>query len=354
MTIGVAACGGSSGPNVGQVKADFNNPSGSAKDTQGIAGAAGAQENLNSTGGAGFTGGGVPGFSLTARDLVHTGFAPLVPHNLLADEIAQLRNFLLGKQTFGLGDTNGTTSSGSVISQCVNSADIQQKYQSQLQGAAADFQSSGHASFDISTSVDLGSCANSGYTGSFDMELKGDISRSGNSANITINVGMNLHTVCESASGACLNGGFAEELALQGTSASAGTNSTGGTSGSGSLNFTLAWDFTASKGTENIHEKGGERLAASGSGTMGQAQYELLFYVKNSAGKEVSYVLQITADSSGNATLTLKCSDGNLSCTRAADGSGQCTGTVDGQAYMGGWDAGAYTAAKAAQDVNKM
>src|SRR5205807_240896 len=141
--------------------------------------------------------------------------------------------------------------------------------QGQLQGAQADFAKSGHASFDISLSVDLSGCASSGYTGSFDMDVKGSIDRTASSASITVNMSMTMHSVCETTLGACVNGGLAEEMLISGASTSVSSGTSGSSSGSGNLSFTLAWNFTAtakdSAGVQqSITSKGGQRLAASG------------------------------------------------------------------------------------------
>jgi hypothetical protein len=358
LVAGVAACSGpNTGPNVDQVKADFDNPSGSAKDQQGVAATAGAQDNLESTGGAGFTGGGVPGFSLRAEGLVQTGFAPLIPHNLFADQIAELQDLVLGKQSFDLsgmsGMGSGASPSGSIISQCVSSKDVQQKFASQLQGAASDLKKSGHASFDISTTVDFSNCPNSGYTGSFDIELKGDINERAPSASVTLEVSVNLHTACQTASGVCIDGGIAEEDVINGSATVLSPNAGGARSGSGSISYLVAWDFTATKDSQTITEKGGSRVSLSGANGMRDASVELLFYVANSERQLVSYVLKVSADSNGTVTLELRCKDGNLTCTKMADGSAMCMGMVDGQPYMQSWDAALYAGAKASGGSKK-
>jgi hypothetical protein len=332
MTVGLAACGGSNGPNVGQVKQDFDHPTGSAKDQQGVAAAAGAQEQMTQSG-AGFTGGGVPGFSLRAEDLVHRGFAPFVPHNFFSAQIDQFKNYVLGQSTFALGDGT-TTSRSSLFDSCIDKNKLEDQIKSQA----------GQSSFQVSLSIDLSACAGSGYTGSFDINMSGQIERTASTAKITLEMTASMHSVCETATGTCIDGGLAEEAIV-------GGSTMGTSSSSGDFNFTLAWNWTATGKDKNglvrsLSSKGGERLAAQSSGGSGSAQYELLFYVKDGKGQEVSYVLRITADSMGNATLEIRCSDGSLTCTRAADGSAMCSGMVDGQMYSQSWDAMTYDSAK--------
>src|SRR5688500_43339 len=65
FSLALAACGGSKAPPIDQIKEDFNSPSGSTADKQGVAGAYSKQSNSGSAASVaagGFTGG---GFGLT-------------------------------------------------------------------------------------------------------------------------------------------------------------------------------------------------------------------------------------------------------------------------------------------------
>jgi hypothetical protein len=124
-------------------------------------------------------------------------------------------------------------------------------------------------------------------------------------------------------------------------------------SNAGATSYLVAWDFTATKGSETIPEKGGSRVSLSDANGAGDAFVELLFYVENSERQLVSDVLKVSADSTGTVTLELRCKDGNLTCTKMADGSAMCAGTVDGQPYTQSWDAAVYTGARASGGSKK-
>jgi len=103
--------------------------------------------------------------------------------------------------------------------------------------------------------------------------------------------------------------------------------------GLGSLEFITAWELSGQWNEEGTPRqatlRGALLLAASNTGGSDFGSIEYLFYVQTPEGGEESYVLSITAESSGpngTATLEIRGSDGELTCTINSDGSGMCTG----------------------------
>lgn len=106
--------------------------------------------------------------------------------------------------------------------------------------------------------------------------------------------------------------------------------------GLGSLEFITAWELNGQWNEDGAQRqaslRGALRLVASNTGGTDFGSIEYLFYVQTPDGTEASYILSITAESSGpngTATLEIRGSDGELTCTINSDGSGMCTGAFD-------------------------
>src|SRR5262245_7348646 len=96
-TLLLVACGG--GPDINQIKADFDSPSGSVKSKDGMAAASGS---LDASGSAVVVGGGgVPGTSLTASGK-NVGLWQLNARRTWEARATSLRDFLNGKSSQAL------------------------------------------------------------------------------------------------------------------------------------------------------------------------------------------------------------------------------------------------------------
>ncbi|MBI2376299.1 MAG: hypothetical protein HYV07_20055 [Deltaproteobacteria bacterium] len=294
MTL--AACGG--GPDIDQVKADFDSPNGSVKDKGTMLKANESRDASNPAlkvagGSSAFTG----GFGLTAADAT---WGRLHPANLLKNHISRTMAMRgspekIAARRFGMEDVD--LSAGG----CFNPADV---------SGGGSVSADGSAEGSFSFSMDL-SCV--GGTGSVDIDGEFEVSQT----KLYYLIEETFSDAC--FEGNCVNGSLLVELdAPEGLQLGIG----GGTS---SMKMLTAWDLTAKWNEGNAaHEastKGGMRLAAEGT----SGEFEYLVYVANADGAEVTYVLKATANETG-ATLMYKGADGEVNCTMSADGSGSCTG----------------------------
>jgi hypothetical protein len=340
MSAGLAACG-SSGPDLGQMQHDFDNPSGSGSDQQGLISATAKQEAGASSPVGSIAGGGVPGLALRAQGLP-SSFAQLAPR---AGGFAAFRDFYdraMGREQLALGS--------SASSDCLAQ---------QLTKGASGHESvnGGSVDADFSVSVDLGACGG-GLSGSLDVEAKEHIDTTSGQGNASLKY--TFHHVCDSSTNECVDGGMAANFTINGRA----TTTMGTTSGSLNETFIEGWDFTATGipdamgAPQTIHFKGAIRSALDAQGTNGtgtaNASVDYLVYVHSSSGQEVSYVVSITAMATstggmitGDVTVTIKCKDGTLTCSKSTDGSAMCTGTISGQMVSPSWSATDYANIKA-------
>ncbi|MBI4820120.1 MAG: hypothetical protein HY791_27845 [Deltaproteobacteria bacterium] len=300
-TLAVTACGG--GPDIDQVKADFDSPSGSVSDKSTMLKASESRDASNPAlkvagGSSAFTG----GVGLTMAD---AKWSRLHPANLLKNHIANsiaMRGSpeKLAARRFGQADISADVdlSAGG----CFNPADI---------SGSGSVGTDGSAEGSFSFSMDL-SCV--GGTGSVDIDGEYEVSQT-----------KLYYLVEETFADACFEGNCVNGSLLVEMDAPEGLQIGLGGSG-GSLKMLTAWDLTA-KWTEAgaSHEastKGGMRVAASS--TSGELEY--LVYVNDGGGSEVTYVLKISANENGGS-LSYKGGNGEVNCTVMADGSGSCTGS---------------------------
>lgn len=347
LAIGAVACGGG-GPDLGKVKQDFDHPTGSTKDQQGVISVTGKQSTMSSNAGLSL-GASVPGLGLTAEGADSDGFAEINPTRVFGNDIRAMRNLVLDQRTFGVV---GVTSSSDVS--CFNSPELIAKSRQ----AQSDYAKNGKAAFDASYTVDMASCQlDHKLSGKLAVNIKAEADSRGT---FSYTVKYDFHSVCDSASGACVNGGFITEASLDARSAQAtGSGGTRTQYGAGALNMISAWDYVAdiknaTGGTDSIAVKGGLRIKAAGDGTSSSASIEYLFYVRDSHGAEVSYVLKLAAMTGGDTTLEIRGSDGKLSCIQHANLSGSCTGTgADGQPFSIQWTESDYSSVTKSDNFKK-
>jgi hypothetical protein len=312
MAVALTACGGNK-PDIDQVKADFENPSGSVKDEQAVAGVAGKRDASN--GALGVIGGGVPGASLTAYGK-KSALEKLSPMNLFGARTVALKNIFAtnGIQRGALraaqfeGDAGG----------CGDSPEAQQAFESLFQDLYAQAASgSSSVEGDASFSLDVSSCSGGEATGTINVDLTIKAEQTGeNSGSFEMTYEMELVDLCETGGEqVCVNGNMIMQASMQGAE------------NSGNLEFIQAYDLEAkSAAGDAVKAKGGVRFGVFGDENGGTAKVEYLFYAKSTSGEEVSFVLEIVVNSDGSATLKYKGSDGELECSQDASGNGMCTG----------------------------
>lgn len=320
MAMLVSACGG--GPDVDQVKADFENPSGSTKDKNGVIAASGKQGTTNNSA-LGVAGGGIPGLGLTAEGR-STIFNKIAPRTVFGPKLTQIAAVAMKRSDLRVAQSETS---------CFDSSELQEA-SAELQAAAVKGEK---ASVSVSMSVDLGDCS-ADASGSLDLSM--DMTVDG--TKISYDVEYTFNNVCDKTSGECLDGGMAQQAAIDLSDMDA------------SIKSVSAWDFTATDGDGNsIHTKGGLRIGFSSDAMGDTAKIEYLLYVADSSGNEVSYVLTIEANgATGELTLAIRGSDGELTCSFSeATGSGMCSGTdSSGSSFEMSWTDGEYDAITSSED----
>lgn len=309
MAIAISACGG--GPDVDQVRADFENPSGSTKDKNGVIAASGKQEASDNSA-LSLAGGGVPGLGLTAT--TQKGFEKIGPMRFIAPQLRRL----------------GATSQALRVSQdddiinesCIDNAD-------ELAEALADADVSGGGDeVELSFTIEVGDASkcSSNLSGAFSISY--DLKVTATTQQIEAEAKYN--NVCDSDTGSCLDGSMIIAGNFDNTS--------------GSSEMLMAWDFTSQYTDEDgksqtIATKGGIRM----TNTATESTIEFLQYVRNSDGEEVSYVLKLGANVNGDVSLDIRGTDGELVCQFSeSTGTGTCSGMVDGESFDLSWSEDEY------------
>jgi hypothetical protein len=315
VAMAISACGG---PDIDKVKADFENPSGSAKDKNAVIAANGKQNTAGNSSALSLAGGGVPGLGLGS-----SAFTKIATKTIVARQIASIAQIGLHKSELRAQAASPA---------CFQSSDATQA----SQDLAEAFMTGGSASASYSISVNLADC-DVGASGSMEMSI--DMKVDGQTISYDSEVTMN--NVCEEATGSCVDGGMAQQGAIDLGSADMSNIF-------GSIKLVSAWDFTATfkdaaGKDQSIKSKGGLRIGYSSDANGESGKIEYLEYVTDASGNEVSYVLIIEANSNGDATLKIKCKDGELSCMFSESmGSGSCNGTIDGESFMVDWTSDDY------------
>jgi hypothetical protein len=321
--MALSACGGSKAPSIDQVQQDFNSPSGSVQDKEGVMqvsarqGASGSELALVGNV-AGSIGGGT---GLSARPL--RGFEQISPQALFGPYIAYTQRYLAGEQVQALATTQP----------CVDPTTIQSSL------ASGGFSASGgSASFNVT--ADFSKCT-SNVTGT--ANISGKIQVSAGSFTYTINE--TLNNVCQSdGTKSCVTG----EVDFKMSANTSGAGMTASSAFTMLTGYYLDISYTDAGGNAiKTNVKGGLRLAAnSSSATTGGFSYDYLFYAKSAAKAEVSYVLSLDAQSTDGTTsgsFTIKGTDGSIDCSVQSSGAGMCTATGSTMASIMWSDADAAT-----------
>lgn len=307
LGLALVACGGDV-PSTGQIKADFESPSGSTKSKQTVAGA--YTKNEASASGASLAGSFSPGLG----GLTQAGSGQLRKvgiGSMMAPHLARLQARLNGQSTQALGaDVD--------FAACVNNDEITQE----LTASLASGSTSG--SFDVD--IDLGSCSAGKMTGKLAMSGSFDI----DSDSFTFEVNQTLTNVCETEGNKyCVTGDYVMEATM--------------TAGDSKMEMVVGWYITASwqedGAAKTLVTKGGIRMGFGGETGLGSAEY--LIYVNDENGEEVSLVLKISSTAEG-ASYEIRGEDGSLTCQIKNDGSGSCGGDLSwDEAYIDSLEADA-------------
>lgn len=312
LSLSLIACGG--GPDIDQVKADFENPSGSTTNKDSVMS---ASSQANASGPVRALGAsGVPGQSLTARGKVR-GFGEVETLNRYAPLAEQSYYRIMHNESRPLRTAqtiNGDCSNG----------EAERASEEIFNELALDavFGGGGSASGSASFSMDMGSCTEGRVTGKVDVDMEIEISDNEFYFRIT----EKLNNVCETdGEKACLNGTLLLEA-----SATADMNGQ-----AGELQFYVAWEVDGTweemGQARSASLKGGVRTIIGGDGMgMGYGSIEYLVYAIDKDGNEYSYVYRLTANwdgvGGGNGSLEIRGSDGTLSCEFTAE-MVTCTGS---------------------------
>jgi hypothetical protein len=317
LSLALVACGG--GPDIEQIKADFNSPSGSVKSKDGMVAASGS---LDASGSAVVVGGGgVPGSSLTASGK-NVGLWQINVRRTWEARARAVRDYINGKTT----QAQALSEAQVDASGCDSSPEAQAAFEEAFGDVIIDglnplggSKVSGSASYE----QDFSACSNGELSGSAKVEVKIELEQQGDGGRFAITVKYGLNNVCELTTDerACLDGTMIVEAEALGSGEL------------GQLTFTSAWELSATwteAGTERSASlKGGIRSFFEGDGETGSAKIEVINYVNSPEGGEWSYVWSFEGAFNGlegTATISCRGSDGEVSCTIDENG-GVCTGS---------------------------
>lgn len=309
MAISCVAC--SSRPTIDTVNEHFANPTGSTSNKTQVIAATGKHDTSETAQRVAGNGGSF-GFGLSAVGKFK-GLERLQPRTMFSHEITKLRSLALGIEQSAL--VSGVEGSDP----CVDEDALGRAFAELSIGLGLGGKGSG----DFSYSVDLEKCTEGLVTGSMSVEGEIEISKT----SFSFYVEQSLSDACETSGiEACVNGEFAIEMSAEGDEMMQ----------TGKLDFVTAW-FVDTTWNENgnrlsAEAKGGIRLAADNE----MAELEVLVFVVDANGDEKSFVLTVTANADGTASLTIRGSDGNLNCVVQADGAGECTEVLNGSVVMDG------------------
>lgn len=302
------ACGG--GPDLEQVKKDFQSPSGSVGNKESVVAANGKRD----AGGPAIAlaGGGVPGAALTARG---TGSAleELNAYRTFADRARSLNAALrAGKKEQALRTSQATD----IGARCSDSEVAREAYSEMLSDLFLDAINplGGDLNGSADYELDLSSCSEGQLTGRLAVEIEVTLAEN----RFAFKVTEDFDNVCElSGAEACVTGTLIMEAAADNTGSDASN-----------FNFVTAWELDTrwnDNGTpREASVSAGLRIGSVQDGMNATTTVEYLFYVTPPDGDQVSYVFRLTADEMGNATFEIRGADGSLSCAIMPEG-GTCT-----------------------------
>ena len=311
-TLLLVACGG--GPDINQVKADFNSPSGSVKNKDGMAAASGS---LDASGSAVVVGGGgVPGQSLTAFGK-NTGLWQLNARHAWGARAVALRDYLNGKSSQALSEAQFEGEG------CDNTPEAQEAFNDLTADLATDLVFGGSKiNGSASYSQDFSTCSGGELSGTAKIKIEFEAEQTGDdSGRFAFTVTYGFDNVCELTTDekACLTGTMIIEAEAEGAG------------DFGALTFTSAWELDATWTEDGVERsatiKGGIRSSLEGDGSTGSAKIEVINYVTTPEGEEWSYVWEFEGAFNGlegTATVSCRGSDGSVTCT-IDDTGGSCT-----------------------------
>lgn len=332
--IALTACG-SSGPDLDQVRQDFDNPTGSISDRTALMDATGKREASGPA--LALAGGGIPGQSLTAAEV--KGVGQLAPMKLHGRHMERVRYALseTGRARAGLSADAELPGDGDYSNTCAESPEAEAAFQGAYEALIRDAAGGGSsASASASYSLDVGACA-ANMTGTLSIDLEISVQATGSdSGSMRFKVTQKYEDVCEvGGEQRCIDGTFVMEA-----SASSDGMQTG------AFETLSAWELTATwvdaGTTHTASTKGGIRMSVEGEGEQGSFAIEYLVYAQNAQGEEVSFVLEISADSEGQAALVYRGADGSLECRVEASGAGTCTAVGSDGTETVSWTAEEY------------
>jgi hypothetical protein len=311
LSFALIACGG--GPDLEQIKADFQNPSGSVQNKDAIVASSG--ERTASGPAIKVAGGGVPGATLTASG--KQGLAQINLRRNWEQRAQTLANVLAGRsssQALSEAQVGGVG--------CEQSVEAQGAFEEAAGDLLADAALGGtKANGKASYSINLTSCSDGELSGDAKVEIEVEVElENDNTGRFAFTVKYELTNVCELKTDekACLDGTLVMEAEAIGME------------NFGRLTATTAWDVAGSwteAGTlKEASLKGGVRTLLEGGDASAIARIEVLNYVNSPEG-EWSYVWSFEATANINGgTVEFECrgNDGSLTCSIDHNG-GTCT-----------------------------
>lgn len=325
LTLGMIACGG--GPDIDQVKQDFDNPTGSTKDKNAVMSAssqASASGSVRSLGASGVPG----GQGLTAIGKIR-GFDEVSVFNRYASQIERDYYRFMKNESRALRTAQFESCGGAEAEAAFG--DLYREL-----GVDAALGGGDSASASASFEMNLDACGDGSVTGAVKVEIEIELSENYFYYRIT----EELSNVCETTGDkACLDGTLLME-------AEASVDASGQ---AGELSFIVAWEVDGTweeNGAKRAASvKGGVRTKIGGNGDMGFASVEYLVYAMTPDGDEYSFVYEISANwdgvGGGQGMLKITGTDGTLECTYTAEmvsctGSGDISWTPDEEIALSG------------------
>ncbi len=322
LATGMIACGG--GPDIDQVKEDFDNPSGSTQDKNAVMSAssqASASGSVRSLGASG-----VPGQGLTAIGKVR-GF----------DEINMLKRYapVIEREYYRNFRHESAPLRAAQFDSC-GGAEAEAAAEEIARELSVDaVLGGGSASASASFEMNLDAC-DAGVTGTVKVEMEVEFSQD----YFYFRVTEELQNVCEiEGDRACLDGTLLMEAEAQ-------TDASGE---AGELSLIVAWEVDGTWEEDGARRaasvKGGVRTKVGGNGTSGYGSVEYLVYAMTPEGEEYSFVYEISANwdgvGGGEGTLLIRGKDGQLECNYTAEmvsctGSGNINWTADEEIALSG------------------
>lgn len=315
-TLLCVACGG--GPDIEQIKADFDNPTGSVKSKDGMVAASSSLDASSSAVAVG--GGGVPGQSLTATGKT-VGFWQINVRRSWEARARAIRDTLNGRTTQLQALSEAQVESAGCDNSPEAQAAFEEVYGELFVDALNPFGSKSKVSASASFEQDFSACSGGELSGSAEVEIEVEIEASDeNSGRVAFTVKYGLNNVCEltTSEKACLDGAMVVEAEALGTEEL------------GRLTFTTGWELDATWTEDAVARaasiKGGLRSFFEGTDATASAKVEVINYVNTPEGDEWSYVWAFEGSFNGlEGTATVECrgSDGSVSCT-IDDAGGRC------------------------------